>query len=88
MNFKLKINLKRDHTKFRSIQWTHLQPCPISWDYPFKYVPLINKVTEIGAFDEFLKIILKGIVSQDLMREKKPANGFIVYIAEHINLEI
>jgi hypothetical protein len=20
---------------FLSIQWTHLQPCPISWDYPF-----------------------------------------------------
>jgi hypothetical protein len=36
MNFKLKINLKRDHTKFRSIKWAHLQPSPISWDYPFK----------------------------------------------------
>jgi hypothetical protein len=35
MNFKLKINLKRDRRKIRSIQWTHLQPCPISWDYPF-----------------------------------------------------
>jgi hypothetical protein len=29
MNFKLKINLKRDGTNFRSIQCTHMQPCPI-----------------------------------------------------------
>jgi hypothetical protein len=40
MNFKLKINLKRDRRKIRSIQWTHLQPCPISWDYPFNNPPV------------------------------------------------
>jgi hypothetical protein len=33
-NFKLKINLKRDLTNFRSIHQHHLQPSPISWDYP------------------------------------------------------
>jgi hypothetical protein len=44
MNFKLKINLKRDRRKFRSIQWTHLQPSPISWDYPFNVTKVLTSL--------------------------------------------
>jgi hypothetical protein len=43
MNFKLKLNVQRDRMNFRSIQLHHLQPSPISGDYPFKSVNVKSK---------------------------------------------
>jgi hypothetical protein len=36
MNFKFIKNIQHDRTNVRSIQLHHLQPSPISWDYPLK----------------------------------------------------
>jgi hypothetical protein len=41
--FQLKINVKRNPLKFKSIQWNYLQAFPIWWDYPF------NRMVGAGA---------------------------------------
>jgi hypothetical protein len=58
MNFKLKINVQRYRTNFRSIQLDHLQPSEISRDYlfnicegggPFRFNAQGGRYIRIGA---------------------------------------